>query len=158
MLTDLAITGKPAQFGRGVMQDVSDKLLGQFVACLETRLAGGTDEPPGESGQPAAAAPPSAGRGPPPRRSRGRAARQSRSTGGGRPGRAGTGHAGRTVGPRSGGPVGRSGSHAARQAPPQDDAINLGSTVLPILAKTYWKQAAAVAAVVAIIIWWVTRD
>src|SRR5215217_973688 len=39
--TDLAITGKPAQFGRGVMQDVSDKLLGQFVACLEKRLADG---------------------------------------------------------------------------------------------------------------------
>ena len=39
MLTDLAITGKPAQFGRGVMQDVSDKLLGQFVACLEQRFA-----------------------------------------------------------------------------------------------------------------------
>ncbi|HXH78927.1 SRPBCC family protein [Nocardioides sp.] len=39
--TDLAITGKPAQFGRGVMQDVSDKLLGQFVACLEERLTGG---------------------------------------------------------------------------------------------------------------------
>ena len=36
--TDLAITGKPAQFGRGVMQDVSDKLLGQFVDCLEQRL------------------------------------------------------------------------------------------------------------------------
>jgi carbon monoxide dehydrogenase subunit G len=28
VLTDLAITGKPAQFGRGVMQDVSDKLPG----------------------------------------------------------------------------------------------------------------------------------
>src|SRR6187200_2832316 len=39
--TDVEITGKPAQFGRGVMQDVSDKLLGQFVACLETRLGGG---------------------------------------------------------------------------------------------------------------------
>src|SRR3954452_15896775 len=38
--TDLAITGKPAQFGRGVMQDVSDKLLGQFVGCLEQRLSG----------------------------------------------------------------------------------------------------------------------
>ena len=38
VLTDLAITGKPAQFGRGVMQDVSDKLLGQFMACLEQRL------------------------------------------------------------------------------------------------------------------------
>ena len=36
--TDLAVTGKPAQFGRGVMQDVSDKLLGQFVACLQTKL------------------------------------------------------------------------------------------------------------------------
>jgi carbon monoxide dehydrogenase subunit G len=36
--TDLAVTGKPAQFGRGVMQDVSDKLLGQFLACLQTKL------------------------------------------------------------------------------------------------------------------------
>jgi hypothetical protein len=43
--TDLAITGKPAQFGRGVMQDVSDKLLGQFVSCLEARL--GAHEEPG---------------------------------------------------------------------------------------------------------------
>ena len=39
VVTDLAITGKPAQFGRGVMQDVSDKLLGQFVDCLEKRLS-----------------------------------------------------------------------------------------------------------------------
>ncbi len=39
VLTDLSITGKPAQFGRGVMQDVSDKLLGQFVQCLEDRLS-----------------------------------------------------------------------------------------------------------------------
>ena len=36
--TDLAVTGKPAQFGRGVMQDVSDKLLGQFVDCLQATL------------------------------------------------------------------------------------------------------------------------
>ncbi|WP_238146648.1 SRPBCC family protein [Ornithinimicrobium murale] len=43
VLTDLVVTGKPAQFGRGVMQDVSDKLLGQFVECLESTL--GTDEP-----------------------------------------------------------------------------------------------------------------
>jgi carbon monoxide dehydrogenase subunit G len=45
VVTDLAVTGKPAQFGRGVMQDVSDKLLGQFVACLEHQLAGDFDEP-----------------------------------------------------------------------------------------------------------------
>ncbi len=56
VLTDLAITGKPAQFGRGVMQDVSDKLLGQFVSCLETRLTGGATEPSDESGQESAPA------------------------------------------------------------------------------------------------------
>ena len=44
VVTDLAVTGKPAQFGRGVMQDVSDKLLGQFVACLEQRFAGSSVE------------------------------------------------------------------------------------------------------------------
>ena len=37
--TDLSVTGKPAQFGRGVMQDVSDKLLQQFVACIEGQFA-----------------------------------------------------------------------------------------------------------------------
>jgi carbon monoxide dehydrogenase subunit G len=47
--TDLAVTGKPAQFGRGVMQDVSDKLLGQFVACLKTTL--GAQQAAGQSGQ-----------------------------------------------------------------------------------------------------------
>ena len=50
VLTDLAITGKPAQFGRGVMQDVSDKLLGQFVACLEQRLTGPGPVAPVEGG------------------------------------------------------------------------------------------------------------
>ena len=40
--TDLAVTGKPAQFGRGVMQDVSDKLLGQFIACIEGKVGEAT--------------------------------------------------------------------------------------------------------------------
>lgn len=52
--TDLAITGKPAQFGRGVMQDVSDKLLGQFVACLEQKLAAESGAAPA-AGEPAPA-------------------------------------------------------------------------------------------------------
>lgn len=39
VVTELNVTGKPAQFGRGVMQDVSDKLLGQFIDCLEGRFA-----------------------------------------------------------------------------------------------------------------------
>ena len=33
--TDLAVTGKVAQFGRGVLADVSSKLLAQFVENLE---------------------------------------------------------------------------------------------------------------------------
>lgn len=51
--TDLAITGKPAQFGRGVIQDVSDKLLGQFVDCIAGKL-GQTDAAEPEAAAPAA--------------------------------------------------------------------------------------------------------
>jgi aerobic-type carbon monoxide dehydrogenase small subunit (CoxS/CutS family)/carbon monoxide dehydrogenase subunit G len=39
--TDLNVTGPLAQFGRGVMQDVSAKLMEQFAACLSAELAGG---------------------------------------------------------------------------------------------------------------------
>ena len=46
VLTDLAITGKPAQFGRGVISDVSDKLLGQFVDCVSGRFADGLGAAP----------------------------------------------------------------------------------------------------------------
>jgi carbon monoxide dehydrogenase subunit G len=55
--TDLNITGKPAQFGRGVMQDVSDKLLGQFASCLETKLGADTADDAEEPVVAAAAAP-----------------------------------------------------------------------------------------------------
>src|SRR5262245_23810305 len=36
--TDLAITGKVAQFGRGVLADVSSRLLGEFVRALEANV------------------------------------------------------------------------------------------------------------------------
>ncbi|MER7684761.1 SRPBCC family protein [Streptomyces sp. NPDC097610] len=36
--TDLTVTGRPAQFGRGVMAEVGDKLVGQFAECLARRL------------------------------------------------------------------------------------------------------------------------
>src|SRR4029453_3230876 len=46
VVTELTITGRVAQFGRGVLADVSSKLLGQFVDCLETNvLAGGSSGP-----------------------------------------------------------------------------------------------------------------
>ena len=37
--TDLSITGKPAQFGRGVMQDVATRLSDQFADNLEALIA-----------------------------------------------------------------------------------------------------------------------
>jgi carbon monoxide dehydrogenase subunit G len=51
IVTDLAITGRVAQFGRGVLVDVSAKLLDQFVACLEADVLAG------ESGEAVPAAP-----------------------------------------------------------------------------------------------------
>ena len=118
MLTDLAITGKPAQFGRGVMQDVSDKLLGQFVSCLEDRLTADPEpepEPPPEPtpiGDAASATPRAAA--PPPRPT----------------------------------PPAR---------PEQDNALDLGAAVLPVLAKGYWKQALAGLVVVALVIRFLRR-
>jgi len=42
--TDLAITGKAAQFGRGVLAEVSSNLLDQFVERLETIVLGNPDD------------------------------------------------------------------------------------------------------------------
>jgi len=60
--TDLAITGKPAQFGRGVMVDVGNKLIGQFADCLAGKLA----KPAGPAADGPAPAAPAAVSGPPP--------------------------------------------------------------------------------------------
>jgi carbon monoxide dehydrogenase subunit G len=134
--TDLQITGKAAQFGRGnVIKDVSDKLLGQFVDCLGHRLAvepGAADadaaevtaaeveptpadatevpsETPGAPPTPVAARPAPT---PPP----------------------------------------------ARPQPKADDAINLGTTVLPVLARTYGKYVAGAIIVIAVIWWLIARN
>ena len=48
--TDLTITGKVAQFGRGVLADVSKKLMGQFADNLAALVAADVD-----SGEPAEA-------------------------------------------------------------------------------------------------------
>jgi carbon monoxide dehydrogenase subunit G len=40
--TDLTISGKAAQFGRGVLADVAANLIGQFARALEAELLGGS--------------------------------------------------------------------------------------------------------------------
>lgn len=46
--TDLKIVGKLAQFGSSMLQQVSEKLLGQFVDSLEAKLAAGDEWTPEE--------------------------------------------------------------------------------------------------------------
>jgi carbon monoxide dehydrogenase subunit G len=56
--TDLAISGKVAQFGKATLGEVSTKLLGQFTDCLEHRVLGedrAAQDPEAETDTPAPA-------------------------------------------------------------------------------------------------------
>ncbi|MCH5671298.1 SRPBCC family protein [Streptomyces gilvus] len=56
--TDLTVTGRPAQFGRGVLAEVGDRLVGQFAQCLSEKITGppapaAAEEPAGAEAEPA---------------------------------------------------------------------------------------------------------
>ena len=131
--TDLSVTGKPAQFGRGVMQDVSDKLLQQFVACIEGQFA----PPEPDAGTSDAAVPASE---PPP----GSAAQPVVGTA--------AAEAAAAVPTAAPAPVAAARPAAARPAPQVDDSIDLGATVLPVLVKSYAPYA--VAGLVGLVLGW----
>lgn len=57
--TELSVSGRVAQLGRGVLADVSNKLLGQFVEQLESTVLGARE--PDASDAPSATARPSGG-------------------------------------------------------------------------------------------------
>ncbi|XVX21121.1 SRPBCC family protein [Actinomycetota bacterium] len=183
--TELHVTGKPAQFGRGVMQDVSDKLLGQFIDCIEGKLGHSGDAPeeapapPAEA--PSADAPAAVGSvgeaagggtgGTGESASAGAAGSAAEGSAAGVTGSELPGDSGRSDAPKtSDTPVAQSISpgsagQAAAAAHPHlasapsasprpaavsrpaqsddDDAIDLGSTVGPVLLKTYGIQAGA---------------
>ncbi|NHA69545.1 SRPBCC family protein [Phycicoccus flavus] len=129
VVTDLAVTGKPAQFGRGVMQDVSDKLLGQFVACIEGELTGAGSAPaageaPAEAPVEEAAAPAA-------------------------PEPAAAAPAAAAPAPA---PAPRPAPSPARPRTEDDGALDLGSAVLPVLVKTYAPYVAV--GVVGVVIGW----
>jgi carbon monoxide dehydrogenase subunit G len=148
--TDLAITGKPAQFGRGVMQDVSDKLLNQFVACLEQRMA--REEPAAEPAAPTAAAPVA------------EAAAPAATPDPAAPAAASEAAVAATPDPAAPAPAAAPTAAAApKHAAPapssrgSDDALDLGATVLPVIAKAYWKQAVGALVVIGVVVWLITR-
>jgi uncharacterized protein len=99
MVTDMTITGRPAQFGRGVISDVADKIIGQFSACVASKLA------PELSGAAAGAAPAS-GAAP--------SSQPTPSSGSGAP--ASSGSSGSVSAPEAGGNTNGSGSAAAATA------------------------------------------
>ncbi len=123
--TDLSVTGKPAQFGRGVMQDVSDKLLQQFVACIEGQFA--ADEPAGDDATTGAgdAAAASAG-----------SAAGTTGASAGSSGLSAVAPAAENAGAATA-PLAPPAPRPLRPAPPVDDSIDLGATVLPVLVKSY---------------------
>jgi hypothetical protein len=44
IVTDLQLTGAVAQYGRGLVADVSSQLVGQFADCLQKQLAANPEE------------------------------------------------------------------------------------------------------------------
>ncbi|WIY02546.1 SRPBCC family protein [Amycolatopsis mongoliensis] len=55
--TDLSITGKPAQFGRGLISEVGGKILDTFAGCLSGKLAPSPEATPAPAPKPEAATP-----------------------------------------------------------------------------------------------------
>ncbi|NKQ54151.1 SRPBCC family protein [Amycolatopsis sp. K13G38] len=54
--TDLNVTGKPAQFGRGMISEVGGKILDQFATNLAEKLGGGEEPKAEPAAQPATGA------------------------------------------------------------------------------------------------------
>jgi carbon monoxide dehydrogenase subunit G len=144
--TDLSVTGKPAQFGRGVMQDVSDKLLQAFVACIEKQLgepASGAEEPAPEpaGSETVDLGPAHDGAAP--------AAPESPVTAPGAP----TKDAAGPDAAASDATVAAQGPRRPASAPqPEDDALDLGTAVLPVLVQRYGPYAGA--ALVGLVLGW----
>ncbi|HEY1454951.1 MAG TPA: SRPBCC family protein [Candidatus Dormibacteraeota bacterium] len=60
IVTDYSVAGRVAQFGRGVMEDVSRRIVNEMASCIKANLeaaeppsSGGTDVPAGASASPA---------------------------------------------------------------------------------------------------------
>ncbi|MEV5962663.1 SRPBCC domain-containing protein [Kribbella sp. NPDC051952] len=136
--TDLTITGRPAQFGRGLIQDVSNQLLDKFTTCLTTKL-----EPPTKPAEPAERAEPAE-----PAVSPEQPAAPEQPAGPEQSGAPDQSAApekpASPQGPASPGPpagsaqpaAGAASPRAAADAPPAAAAeLDLGSTLLPVLAR-----------------------
>jgi uncharacterized protein len=139
VVTDLAVTGKPAQFGRGVMADVGGRIIDTFAERLEAMLEEegivGEEEPPAAAAgevPPAAAAEEAAGAEPSPPSAPGP---EAIATGAAAVGR-------RRIEPTPG---------------REDDALDLLDVAGPATLKRLVPLVAVLLAVVGLIWWWRRR-
>ena len=161
--TDLTITGRVAQFGRGVLADVSNKLLGQFVERLEQMvLSGGRDapaeQPGGTAGQTAGGAGKPGGKTAEPGGKAGQRPTEAASA----VGQAATEPAGSAAptpesvpaaggGPRADG-AGATSTIPAAEPAAEDSSIDMLKLVGPALAKRLVPLVAVAAAVAAVVV------
>lgn len=61
VVTDLDITGKPAQFGRGIMAEVANKMIATFASNLQAQLAAASEASTSTSGATTAGEPATVG-------------------------------------------------------------------------------------------------
>ncbi len=131
--TDMNVTGKPAQFGRGVIQDISDKLLAQFVQCVAGTVGGGQAAEPaaGTATGPSAAGPETVEPDEP----------------------ASTGPSAAAASPVTRPSAGE--SPLPRSAPSAE--LDLGLTMWPILVRRFGPVALGVVAVLSLVVWLARR-
>jgi carbon monoxide dehydrogenase subunit G len=152
MHTTMNVTGRPAQFGRGVMVEVGGKLVEQFAANLAKLIAGDTGSGGDAGSAPAgtsSAGSSSAGSGNTGSGDAGSSVSAADADGASKPGasadaRTGNGHGGAAVtaaaGSAAAAPV------ASTSAPAQEDSLNLVKLAGPVILKRLVPVAAGAAA------------
>ena len=137
MHTSMNVTGRPAQFGRGVMVEVGSKLVEQFAANLAKLIGGDTGN--GDAGSGTAAGASVAGATAEGATAEGASAEGGSADGAAAPAttaeaRAGNGSGGAAAGASAASPASVSPA-AAVSAPVQEDSLNLVKLVGPVLLK-----------------------
>lgn len=139
VVTDLTVTGKPAQFGRGVMGEVGTKIIGQFAERLEALVL--SDDPDAVPSEAAAATGDGAG---------------PAAASGGEAAASGAASAGASATSEAGAPAATGPRKIAQDPSRADDALDLMDVAGAATIKRVVPLVAGLA-VVAAFIWWLTR-
>ncbi|MEV5410453.1 SRPBCC family protein [Thermopolyspora sp. NPDC052614] len=132
LVTDLAITGRPAQFGRGMIAEIGNKILDRFAANLAANLADSlaSSLSAADAPAPVAAAAPTPGQ---------------------------TAETPQTPDPAPDGPRRLDGAPASASPASEAEALDLLALARGSVAKRAIPLVAALAVLIGVIIWWAGR-